>query len=412
MDCIIYIKRHAKILCFGVLLLIFIVCLFYAISKGENKMKLNYNINETKTLKPEVYDTSNDSSLSLFSVPQDNAIGTNDLNNAITLLSFHKGKIHYDKHFKNAVDDVEGGGEYIPIVAPDTIGFGQSRRFLLYNFRTRDCREYQIVVSLEKTIEKIAIANASRRHFIFEIEAGNPRSEDPWDITHYLLLMDLSGKEAKLIKEINKGKGVTWSVAYDRIFLYYIGKDQLQVLTTNFEPSHHPMADIIKNNKGKINFTRIYPHPFLPFAILGAGENEQVLISWGHGLVKKPTSLFGEDMSGADFLFSPDGKWIVFTDDGDLDDQKTYLMPVSEKYPHYLGTPILLLNDNFNPNNCGWTTNPISFVGSSSNKLYRWELTKEAHPGIDKSTLHDYVVDYDLEKMKKEKRQDPGNNGK
>jgi len=381
-------------------------------TRGTGKLVPSYNINESKTLKPDVYDIGTQCSLSVFPVPQDNSIGTNDLNNAITLLSFHKGKIDYDKYFKNAVDDVEGGGEYIPIIAPDTIGFGQSRRFLLYNFRTRDCREYQIVVSLEKTIEKIAIANAPRRHFIFEIEAGNPGSEDPWDITHYLLLMDLSGKEAKLIKEINKGKGVTWSVAYDRIFLYYIGKDQLQVLNTNFEPSHHPMADIIKNNKGKINFTRVYPHPFLPFAILGAGENEQVLISWGHGLVKTPTSLFGEDMAGADFLFSPDGKWVVFTDDGDLDDKKTYLMPVSEKYPHYLGTPILLLNDNFNPNNCGWTTNPISFVGSSSNKLYRWELTKEAHPWIDKPTLWDYVVDYDLEKLRKEKRQGMGENHK
>jgi hypothetical protein len=375
-------------------------------------MEPSYNINETKTLKPEVYDTSNDSSLSLFYVPQDNAIGTNDIDNAITLLSFHKGKIHYDKHFKNAVDDVEGGGEYIPIVAPDTIGFGQSRRFLLYNFRTRDCREYQIVVSLEKTIEKIAIANAPRRHFIFEIEAGNPRSEDPWDITCHLLLMDLSGKETRLIKEMNIGKGETWSVAYDRIFLYDIGKDQFRVLTTNFEPSHHPLADIIKHNKGKINFTRIYPHPILPFAILGAGKKYEVLVSWGEGREKTPTRIYGENMAGGDFLFSPDGKWVVFTDDGDLDNMKTYLMPVSEKYPHYLGTPILLLNDNFNPNNCGWTTNPISFVGSSSNKLYRWELTKEAHPWIDKPTLHDYVVDYDLEKMKKEKGQGMGENHK
>jgi hypothetical protein len=223
-----------------------------------------------------------------------------------------------------------------------------------------------------------------------------------------VLFRSLSGKEARLIKEMNIGKGETWSVAYDRIFLYDIGKDQFRVITTNFEPSHHPMEDIIKHNKGTINFTRIYPHPFLPFAILGAGKKYEVLVSWGEEREKTPTRIFKESMAGGDFLFSPDGKWVVFTDDGDLDDKKTYLMPVSEKYPHYLGTPILLLNDNFNPNNCGWTTNPISFVGSISNKLYRWELTKEAHPWIDKSTLHDYVVDYDLEKMKKEKQQDTG----
>lgn len=410
MDLIIDIKRHVNYVYIALLLIIVVIFMFYAIHSGGSKMKQYYNINETKTLKPEVYDTSNDSSLSLFPVPQDNAIGTNDIDNAITLLSFHKGKIHYDKNFKNAVDDVEGGGEYIPIVAPDTIGFGQSRRFLLYNFRTRDCREYQVVVSLEKTIEKIAIANAPRRHFIFEIEAGNPRSEDPWDITCHLLLMDLSGKEARLIKEMNIGKGETWSVAYDRIFLYDIGKDQFRVLTTNFEPSHHPMADAINRNKGKVDFTWIHPHPSLPFAILSGGDKGSTYINWGTDRDAPPLALF----SGAtEFSFSPDGKWVVYKKENFKDETfGTYLMPVSEKYPHYLGTPILLLNDNFNPNNCGWTTNPISFVGSSSNKLYRWELTKEAHPGIDKATLWDYVVDYDLEKMKKEKRQGPGKNGK
>ncbi len=375
-------------------------------------MAPSYNINETKSLKPEVYELKSDTTLSLFPVPQDNSIGTNDLNNAITLLSFHKGKLKYDNYFKNAVDDVEGGGEYLPVIAPDTIGFGQSRRFLLYNFRNRDVRYYRIVVSLEETIEKIAIADAGRRHFIFEIKEYDSRSDDPSDKTYNLLLMDLSGKEARLIKELNIGKGVTWSVADNRIFLYNIGKDQLRALTTNFEPVNHPLVDAIKQNKGKVNFTRIYTHPYLPFVILGAGEEEEVLISWGQERDQTPQNVFKEEIMGSDFIFSPDGKWVVFTDNGDLDDKKTYLMPVSEKYPNYLGTPILLVNNYFDEGSCGWTTNPISFVGANSDKLYRWELTKEAHPWIDKPTLHDYIVDYDLEKQKKEKQHGAGENQK
>jgi hypothetical protein len=402
------IKLNHNIMWIVISVLFACIGLLFAITYGGNKMPSSYNINGSKILKPEVYESKSDTILSLFPVPQDNSIGTNDLSNAITLLSFHNGKVKYDKYFNNVVDDVEGGGEYMPIIAPDTIGFGQSRRFLLYNFRTKDCREYDIVVSLEKTIEKIAIADAGRRHFIFEIEEGNPRSEDPWDVTYNLLLMDLSGKEARLIKEVNIGKGVTWSVAYGRIFLYYIGKDQMRVLTTSFESTHHPLADIIKQNKGKINYTRIYPHQYLPFAILAAGEDDELLISWDKERDQTPKIVFREGLVGSDFMFSPDGKWVVFTDDGNLDNKKTYLMPVSEKYPNYLGTPILLLENYFNPNNCGWTTNPISFVGASSGKLYRWELTKEAHPWIDKPTLHDYVVDYDLEKMKKEKQQGAG----
>jgi len=366
-------------------------------------MTPSYEINGTKTLKPEVYDTRIRSSLSLFPVPKDNSIGTNDLNNAITLLSFHKGKIDYDKYFKNAVDDVEGGGEYMPIIAPDTIGFGQSRRFLLYNFRTRDVRYFSIVASLEETIEKIAIADARQKHFIFEIEEFNSQSEDPDDKTFHLLLMDLSGKEAKLIKKIPRKTGVPWSVVSDKLFLYDYDKKHLIVTDMKFEPSNHPLADVIKRKKSKIDFTWIHPHPYLPFAILSGGEKGSSYINWGADRDTTPHLLF----SGAtQFSFSPDGKWLVYKKENFADDTfKTYLMPVSEKFPHYLGTPILLLDNYFNPNNCGWTTNPISFVGSSLNELYRWELTKEAHPWVDKPTLHDYVVDYDLEKMKKETEQ-------
>jgi hypothetical protein len=408
MNRIMDIKHRGKILWFLFSLLLINTCLFLAITHGGNKMVPSYEINGTKKLKPEVYDTRRRSSLSLFPVPQDNSIGTNDLNNAITLLSFHKGEIDYDRYFKNAVDDVEGGGEYMPIIAPDTIGFGQSRRFLLYNFRTRDVRYFRIVASLEETIEKIAIADARQKHFIFEIEEFNSQSEDPDDKTFHLLLMDLSGKEARVIKDLNIGKETVWTAAFDKIFLYDLEKEKLTVLNMKFELDHHPLADVIKRNKGKLSFTRIYPHPFLPFAILGAGKKEEVIISWDKGRENTSTNFFREDMTGGDFLFSPDGKWVVFTEGGVMDDKKTYLMPVSEKYPHYLGTPILLLDNYFNPNNCGWTTNPISFVGSTLNELYRWELTKEAHPWIDKPTLHDYVVDYDLEKMKKEKQQGPG----
>jgi hypothetical protein len=400
------ITRHVKVLWFAFFVFIISICLLLAITNGGNiKLKPSYNINEPKTLKPEVYDLNGDTSLSLFPVPQDNTIGTNDLNNAITLISFHRGRIKYAEYFKDVVDDVEGGGEYIPIVAPDTIGFGQSRRFLLYNFRTRDFRHYRIVDSLDETIEKIAIADPRRRQFIFEIEEYNSRSDDSSDKTFRLLLMDLSGKEARLLKDLNIGKVTVWTAVYDKIFLHDLKKDQMTVLSTNYEPSHHPLADVINRNKGKIDYTGIHPHPFLPFAILSGGDNGSTVLNWGQGRDNSPHLLL-EDAQ--EFSFSPDGNWVAYKTGGIIDIAKTYIMPVSEKYPHYLGTPIFLLDNYFNPNNCGWTTNPISFVGSSSNKLYRWELTKEAHPWIDKPTLHDYVVDYDLEKLKKEKQQGPG----
>ncbi len=386
----------ALAICFGVVL-------FSAIAHGADKMEPLYNLNEVKSLKPEVYNIGTDSLLSLFPVPQDNSIGTNDLNNAITILSFHKGKIKKDQYFKNAFNQVGGGGSYLPVIAPDTIGFGQVRRFVLYNFRTKSHQRYRIVVPLDETIQKIAIANARLRHFIFEIKEYNSKSEDHRDYTNNLHLMDLSNKEPRLIKEINIGKVTAWTSAFDKIFLYDLKKEQMNVLTASFEPSHHPLADIINRSKGKISFVPIYPHPYLPFAILSGGDEGSTYINWGPSREKTPHPLID---CTTQFLFSPDGKWVVFQKDFP-EPKKTYLMPVSEKYPHYLGSPILLLDNYFDPNNCGWTTNPISFVGSDG-EIYRWELTKEAYPECDKASFHDYIVEHDLAKLTKDKKQGLG----
>ena len=111
--------------------------------------------------------------------------------------------------------------------------------------------------------------------------------------------------------------------------------------------------------------------------------------------------------------FSSDGKWVTFKEDSTLAN-RTYLMPVSEKYPNYLGSPILLAKKYFDPPRFAWTNNPVSFVGSRLEELYRWELTKEAQKFLmgndyDKyPTFHDYVVAKDLEKLTKEKKQGLG----
>ena len=381
------------------------VALFSAIAHGADKMEPLYNINEAKSFKSEVYNIGTDSLLSLFPIPQDNSIGTNDLNNAITIFSFHKGKLKQDQYFKNAFDQVGGGGSFLPVIAPDTIGFGQVRRFVLYNFRTKVHQYYRIVVPLDETIEKIAIADARQRRFIFEIEAHNPKSEDPWDFTSHLQLMDLSNKEPRMIKDIPREVGVSWSVVSDKIFLYARRKEQLQVLTMKFEPSQHPLADVINSNKGKISFSWIHSHPSFPFAILSGGKNGSTFVNWGKD---RDTTLHPLFSGATQFSFSPDGKWVVFKKENFSDDTfNTYLMPVSEKYPHYLGSPILLLNNYFDPNYCGWTTNPISFVGSDG-EIYRWDLTNAAHPESDKATFHDYIVEHDLAKLTKDKKQGLG----
>lgn len=379
-----------------------IVLLSTAVQGGDVKMEPFYDFRDaTITLAPRVYKLGASSSYSLFPVPHDNAVGTNDHADAITIISFPNGTIDLDNYFKKAVHEIYGGGTYLPEISSDMIGFGQVRRFMLYNFKTKTHEEYRIVYSFDDTIERIAIADAQHGRFIFEVEQQNPHSSDHWDITRSLQLIDLSGKEVNVIKNLNIGTVTAWTAIFNRIFLYNLETERLEIVDMNFEPSQHPLGDAINRNRGKLDFIIICPHPSLPFAILQGGKNGSSFLNWGEGRPATPRFLF----SGvSQFSFSPDGKWVTFKrEDFARDRRMTYLMPVSEKYPNYLGMPMLLWDNSFLRNHFTWTKNPVSFVGSSGGDIYRWELTNEAHPENDRATFHDYIVEKDLERLTKER---------
>jgi hypothetical protein len=394
---------------FAIWTILFLVyCFIYIpVSLGGQKMEPLYDLTQAATLEPQTYRTRS-SNLSLFPVPQDNAVGTNDMGNAITLLSFRRGRLVTDTHFRNAAYRFAGGGTYLPVIDENTIGFAQSRRFLLFDFKKKICRDYDITTAMTKNIERVAIADARQKHFIFEIQAHNPRSEDHRDYNEYLLLMDLSMSEPKLIKEINIGQTTAWSANLDKIFMHNLKTGSFFALDKNLNESNHDILTTINRVKKQIDFTWIHPHPTLPFALLSGGNRGSTYITWDQ---TRPT-IFHHLFSGAiHFSFSPDGKWVVFRKNFP-EPQQTYLMPVSEKYPNYLGSPIKLLDKAFGRrsinNNAVWTTNPISYVGSYMSTLYRWELTRDAYTEAGDMDLHDYIVQKDLEKLTREKRQGLG----
>jgi hypothetical protein len=252
---------------------------------GKNKMEYlydNFGNSIPLTLPPQIYKIDTRSSVSLFPVPFDNAVGTNDLRNAITVISFPKGKLDMENHFRSLFDDVRGGGTFLPVIPPDSIGFGQTRRFLLFNFKTGSHKKFRLFPSIDEKIENIAIADGRRKLFIVEAEGLDRHSEDHNDGTFFLQLFDLSGDEAKPIKKIDIGTGSIWTVAHDRLFLWYFSKKIMEVYDLNLEPVQHPLSDIIKKYKDKVNFTRLAIHPTLPFAILyGGGDTPDTLINWG-----------------------------------------------------------------------------------------------------------------------------------
>jgi hypothetical protein len=387
-----------------------IVCVLVSNCFGGNKMETLYDLSEAETLKPQEYKLNDGlfgtgflggvyASIFLFPVPQDNAVGTSQMNNAITLISFPKGRIKFDKYFKNAVEDL-GSGQYMPVIDQNTIGLGQTRSFIIYDFKMKIHREYYITKSIANTIERIATADARKRHFIFEMEKGSTRSPDPWAGSNVLRLVDLSGSEPRIIKEIKSDNVTAWSVISDKNFLYDLHTKDTKVFNMGFETDHHPLASLINTHKNELDFVRIYAHPTLPFAILGSN-----VLSWGDGRDHRPHRLVRD---ARQVTFSPDGKWVAFKYEYGGGNGKTYLMPISEKYPHYLGSPILLLNDYFNDDNYAWTSNPTSFVGSDRETIYRWDLDNQDFPEKGKMSFHDYIVREDLKKLARDKLQGLG----
>jgi ankyrin repeat protein len=315
-------------------------------------------------------------SVSIFPVPFDNAVGTNDMGNALTVISFHKGKLSYKRYFKDAVYDVCCGGNYMSEAVPGLVGFGQAQRFVLFDLKRNAARTFST-----STIEKIVVADADKLHFIL----GDNHSTE---------LVDLSGKELKVIKKIPDPLGVIWSAGKDRIFQWEYEAKRLSVLDLNLEPAHHPLEEVIAKHKDKIGFMRIALHPHLPFAILYNGIEGNIVIHWDKNRKSPPRVAIYD---GEDFSFSPDGKWVVYKTGNIGQDPQTYMHPVSEKYSHYLGSPILLSDTYFNHH--AWTTNPTAFVGSHIESLLRWDLENADYPGKGQKSFHEYVVQKDLEHL-------------
>ncbi|BBA71582.1 hypothetical protein [Geobacter sulfurreducens] len=394
-----------------------IVCVFLlsANAFGGNKMKSTYlyekeDIKKAASLPPQTFKISGGlfgsyRNVSLFPVPFDNAVGSNDMGNAVTIISFPKGKIDYDRYFRNAADDMSGSGEFVSQTAKDILGYGQVRRFLLFDFKNKLHREYRIAFPITQSIQKIALADPELKRFLFEIESEKRNAKDPFDVNKSLQLIDLSDDKHKVIKEVFKPAGTIWTTTNDRVILWEFDRKKLHVYDMNMEPSHHHLEDVVKKYKDQIDFSRIYIHPHLPFAILN-GIDGSICVSWHKDRSSVPHYVLSD---GGNYSFSPDGKWVTYKTSDIGKKAQTYLMPVSEKYPHYLGSPILLADTYFDEGKFAWTTNPTGFVGSRLDKIYHWDLENRDFPEKGKMSFHDYIVKNDLEKLTREKKQGLGN---
>jgi len=222
----------------------------------------------------------------------------------------------------------------------------------------------------------------------------------------------LSSDKPLLLKEIHKEPGTVWTTTKDRVLLYEVFERKLSVFDMNLEPAHHPLEDVVKQYKDLLNpikdeigFSRIRLHPTLPFAILYGGYEGSTFVGWAKDRNCKPHLLL---LDSKEFSLSPDGKWATYKTSSVGKNSQTYIMPISEKYPHYLGSPILISKVSFNIGKAAWSTNPTAYVSSYGDNIFRWDLENQDFPEKGKMSFHDYIVQEDLKKLTREKKQGLG----
>ena len=87
-----------------------------------------------------------------------------------------------------------GGGtlSFLPPVSSSTIGYAQSRRFILIDLKEESFRQFLVCKRLEENINRVAIADAGKLMFLFEILAFSDDPTDTSDPDRILRMVDLS----------------------------------------------------------------------------------------------------------------------------------------------------------------------------------------------------------------------------
>jgi hypothetical protein len=367
-------------------------------------MKAQYALQYGKT--PDLWPVMvgmKDEDTDIFSVPSENAVGTNSLNNAITLLRFDKDKISYDEVRKDFIDGVGSGDKYYPGIFSDKwIGYTQTRGFLLFNLADKTFADNIPIKTGDEYFQDVKSFDGDKLQFVFHIHEAYYME----GIRH-LSVFEFDGKGGyKEISTIKTGADRVayvepWAIQNKTIFVYNNDSIKMFAYDINFKPIHHPFCDLFNNIKNFRCLGQLAFHPTLPLATLietdrdAPGNYKVWLARWQNPdpdqrfieLLNQDISMFSEwrDLKGlkcSDFQFSPDGKWMVFRDNSEMVIQSianpTFVaMPVDGDNPLFLGKPKILgkvMRENARPTSTAWITKPLSFVVSDGKVLYKWEL--------------------------------------
>lgn len=332
----------------------------------------------------------------IFSVPEENAVATNNLNNAITLLRFHKDKVGYDELRKDFIDGVGSGNKFYPGIFSDQwIGYTQTRGFLLFNLKDRSFADHIPIKSGDEYFTGVGVFNGSKLQFLFQI-----RDDRFLESKRFLRLLEFDGKGGfKQVSELQAGFHPVgyiepWAIQNETIFIYNNDNIKISAYDINFKPVAHPFCDLFNSLENFKCLGELAFHPSSPFALLienDTNENRVWLARWNHPdkderllelIGQKITMLSGlpakKDFLCSDFQFSPDGTWLVFRDNSESSDKPLFVaMPVDGTQEMPLGKPQILgkvLRENGRVTSTAWIAKPLSFVVCDGQVLYKWEL--------------------------------------
>ncbi len=363
---------------------------------GENTMMPVYSLNKAlmPKLSPKIYSTKRNKIEGLFDIPVDDAIATNKIGNAITLIHFKGDNVKYETVKRNFLDYVSGGNDgYMPIFSEDTIGYSIGRGFLLFNIKNSKFNYYSIAGGFDYKISQIKVIDAEKKLFLFKIRDLGKRHPT------FLRIMDLSAEGSDIIKEKDVGD---CGIATKDKLIFVWSENKIYVMNTKFEKADHPLVATFNKEKHKDygSTIELIFHHKLPFAIIKEEKYDESynsktsvwLISWRENDMKsdkpKMVKLLAEDSFS--YTFSYDGKWLCFVD-ATTAPRSLVMMPVDPDLPHFLGKPIYLgeVPRPENANGDAMTRNPSGLVMSECEGyegkcwLKKWDFT-EAEKLIEK----------------------------
>ena len=369
----------------------------------------------------------------IFPVPVNNAVGTIDFDNAITILKISGDTTpEYDIVAKDFLSEVNGAFDFgfCPVFDEETIVYTQTRWAVVANIKTGKVISPVLTMSLDDYIIGLHSLDTANNSFIITRATPGPNFYDK-----YLHVMKLEKD-----KFINSGeiKAGCWAVNYDtpwivherKIITYDSAANKLLCHDADLQSATHPFVDIFnRNNKKFRKLKEMIIHPSLPFGLvvevgkdinkkelekLPVGSNERsilldklaeiseihaiYLLRWDTPDTNKQyipihTNAFSllpplavEQYSR--FTFSPDGKWLVFGHEDMSKDKSGNLiggksqpffvaLPVDETKPYFFGEPLFLGRTLIKGNllkSTAWATNPTSFVAADGLCLYKWDL--------------------------------------